>query len=141
MRLQLVGFGNVGKNLVSLIEEKQENLEFLETPLEIVSISDSKGTAINRDGLELDEVLRPKGQRLSDLDEYVPKYSAVESIRNIDSDTVVELTPTTDSGEPGLSHIKEALMMMGEIKCAAARPFLPPISEHERRNIRKALMQ
>ncbi len=39
------------------------------------------------------------------------------------------------------TRIKEALVMMGEIKCAAARPFLPPISSDERRSIRKALTQ
>jgi len=39
------------------------------------------------------------------------------------------------------TRIKEALVMMDEIKCAAARPFLPAISSEERRNIRKALIQ
>ena len=39
------------------------------------------------------------------------------------------------------TRIKEALRMMGEIKCAASRPFLPPISNDERKNIRRALMQ
>jgi 4-hydroxy-tetrahydrodipicolinate synthase len=39
------------------------------------------------------------------------------------------------------TRIKEALVMMGEIKYAAARPFLPPISSDERRSIRKALTQ
>ena len=39
------------------------------------------------------------------------------------------------------TRIKEALVMMGEIKCAAARPFLPPISKDERRNIRRVLIQ
>ena len=38
------------------------------------------------------------------------------------------------------TRIKEALVMMGEIKCAAARPFLPAISTEERRNIRRALI-
>lgn len=39
------------------------------------------------------------------------------------------------------TRIKEALVMMGEIKCAAARPFLPPISRDERMNLRRALIQ
>jgi 4-hydroxy-tetrahydrodipicolinate synthase len=38
------------------------------------------------------------------------------------------------------TRIKEALTMMGEIKCAASRPFLPPISSDERKNIRRALI-
>ncbi len=36
-------------------------------------------------------------------------------------------------------RIKEALVMMGEIESAAARPFLPPISDKEREDIRNAL--
>jgi 4-hydroxy-tetrahydrodipicolinate synthase len=38
------------------------------------------------------------------------------------------------------TRIKDALVMMNEIKCAAARPFLPPISNDERKNIRRALI-
>jgi 4-hydroxy-tetrahydrodipicolinate synthase len=38
------------------------------------------------------------------------------------------------------TRIKEALVMMGEIECAHARPFLPPISDDERKNIRRALV-
>jgi 4-hydroxy-tetrahydrodipicolinate synthase len=37
------------------------------------------------------------------------------------------------------TRIKEALVMMGEIKCAAARPFLPEIGAKEREEIRNAL--
>jgi 4-hydroxy-tetrahydrodipicolinate synthase len=37
------------------------------------------------------------------------------------------------------TRIKEALVMMGEIESAAARPFLPTISDQERENIRSAL--
>jgi 4-hydroxy-tetrahydrodipicolinate synthase len=38
------------------------------------------------------------------------------------------------------TRLKEALVMMGEIKSAAARPFLPPISKGERDQIRSALI-
>jgi len=38
------------------------------------------------------------------------------------------------------TRIKEALVMMGEIKSAVARPFLPPLSKQERENIRQALI-
>lgn len=38
------------------------------------------------------------------------------------------------------TRIKEALVMTGEIKCAAARPFLPRLSAKDREGIRKALV-
>jgi len=129
MRIQLVGFGNVAKNLVGLIREKEETLELLGFPLEVVSISDSKGTAINREGLDLDEILKHKKNGLAVLNEYVPKYSAIDSIWNIDSDVVVELTPSTVSGEPGLSHIKKALMMKKNVVTANKSPMVVSFRE------------
>lgn len=39
------------------------------------------------------------------------------------------------------TRIKEALVMMGEIRCAAARPFLPELSDAEREGIRSALIR
>jgi homoserine dehydrogenase len=129
MKIQLVGFGNVAKNLVGLIREKEETLELLGFPLEVVSISDSKGTAINREGLDLDEILKHKKTGLSVLNEYVPKYSAIDSIGNIGSDVVVELTPSTFSGEPGLSHIKKALMMKKNVVTANKSPMVMSFKE------------
>jgi 4-hydroxy-tetrahydrodipicolinate synthase len=38
------------------------------------------------------------------------------------------------------TRIKEALVMMGDIGSATARPFLPPISDRERADIRSALL-
>ncbi len=58
------------------------------------------------------------------------------------NDTMYPLTKAIYS-HPRLywhTRIKEALTMIGEIKCAAARPFLPPISNDERKNIRRALI-
>ena len=37
------------------------------------------------------------------------------------------------------TRIKEALVMMGEIECGAARPFLPALSSKEREGIQRAL--
>jgi 4-hydroxy-tetrahydrodipicolinate synthase len=39
------------------------------------------------------------------------------------------------------TRIKEALTMMGEIKCPASRPFLPAVSNNEHKDIRRALIQ
>lgn len=124
MRIQLIGFGNVGRNLVGLIKEKEDALEMLGIPVKVVSISDSKGTAIDREGLELDEVLKRKNDGLKILDKYVPTCGAIEAIKNVASDVVVELTPSTFSGEPGLSHIKTALMMKKNVVTANKGPLV-----------------
>jgi homoserine dehydrogenase len=123
MKIQVIGFGKVGKSLIALMKEMEESLELMEVPIDVVSISDSKGTAIDRDGLELDEVVTQTKRGLCDMSEYVPNYSAIECVKNLQSDVVVELTPSTLSGEPGLSHIKTALLMKKNVVTANKGPL------------------
>lgn len=109
MRVQLIGLGNVGKSLLGLIEEKRSALESLGKSPQIVSISDSGGTARDDNGLDPSNVLRHKRAGWNELDKYMRGYSALDAVRNIEADVAVELTPSYPSGEPGLSHIKTAL--------------------------------
>lgn len=106
----MIGLGSVGKSLIVLLKEKEEALRSLGVHLKVVSISDSKGTAIDEKGLDLEEVLAYKDVGWRNCRQYVKGYKALDSIRNVQSETVVELSPSTASGEPGLSHIKIALM-------------------------------
>jgi homoserine dehydrogenase len=109
MRVQVIGFGNVGKSLIALIEEKKECLNSLGVRLKVVSVSDSKGTACQKGGLQLKDVVRWKDNSWEGFKPYLEGYSAMDAISDLDADVVVELTPSTFSGEPGLSHIKAAL--------------------------------
>ena len=47
MKIQIIGLGNVGKSLLDLIIKEEDALRCLGINLEVVSISDSKGTVIN----------------------------------------------------------------------------------------------
>jgi homoserine dehydrogenase len=129
MKIQLVGFGNVGRSLVALIQEKKSKLESLGIPLKIVSISDSKGTAQNIKGLSPGQVLKHKAAEWSRFSEYTKGYSARDAIRNFEGNVVVELTPTTASGEPGLSHIKTALSCKKHVVAANKGPFVVSFEE------------
>lgn len=60
MKVQIIGLGNVGKSLVELMMNRQDKLDSMGLDLRIVSVSDSKGTAINEDGLSLDDILKYK---------------------------------------------------------------------------------
>ncbi|MGQ9781302.1 MAG: hypothetical protein ACUVQ8_03475 [Nitrososphaeria archaeon] len=124
MKLQLIGFGNVGRSLLELIDGKRENLDSLGLRLDIVSVSDSKGTAIDEDGLEIEEVLEYKKSGWVGFSKYVRGYSALEAIRNIRADVVVELTPSTLNGEPGLSHINLALSEKKNVVTANKGPLV-----------------
>ena len=109
MRIQVVGFGNVGKGLIALIDEKKEILRSLGVSLKVVSVSDSRGTACEKRGLDSGDVLRRKEDCWEGFKPYFEGYSALSAIRDLAAEVVVELTPSTPSGEPGLSHIKTAL--------------------------------
>ena len=109
MRIQVVGFGNVGKNLIALIDQKEEFLKSLGVSLKVVSVSDSRGTVCEKSGLDLKNVLKRKEDCWKGFKPYFEGYSALSAIKDLAGDVVVELTPSTPSGEPGLSHIKSAL--------------------------------
>jgi homoserine dehydrogenase len=104
-----VGIGNVGKELCGLIEDKRELLNSLGMNIVVVSISDSKGTAIAQNGLKLKEIVNYKRLGWQGFSNYKSGYRALDAIRDIESDVVVELTPSTPNGEPGLSIIQAAL--------------------------------
>jgi len=109
MKVQLVGFGNVGKSLAELLLEKRRTLKSLGLDIFVVSVSDSKGTAIDGHGLDLDEVLECKKRQWNNCNKYKKDYAARDAIKQVQSDVVVELTPSTFNGEPGLSNIETAL--------------------------------
>jgi homoserine dehydrogenase len=124
MKMQLIGLGNVGKSLLALIIEKQDTLKALGVDLTMVSISDSKGTAVDDKGLNLGKMLKYKDNRWNGFSQYVSEYAASEAIRDVESDVVVELTPSTPSGEPGLSHIRAALMRKKNVVTANKGPLV-----------------
>lgn len=124
MRIQVVGFGNVGKGLIALIDEKKEILKSLGVSLKVVSVSDSRGTACEKRGLDLGDVLRRKENCWEKFKPYFEGYSALDAIRDLAADVVVELTPSTPSGEPGLSHIKTALWEEKSVVTANKGPLV-----------------
>jgi homoserine dehydrogenase len=109
MKIQLIGLGNVGRSLVELIAEKKALLKSHGHTISIVSVSDSKGSAIDKEGLSPEEILKFKKLEWKGFPKYCKDYSASRAITQVESDAVVEVTPSTLSGEPGLSNIKAAL--------------------------------
>jgi homoserine dehydrogenase len=109
MKVQLIGLGNVSKSLIELLINENERLNSLGYPFKIVSVSDSKGTAFDANGLNLKEILKYKKEGWASFIKYKEGYMALQAIKDIESDLVVEMTQSTLSGEPGLSHIKAAL--------------------------------
>jgi homoserine dehydrogenase len=106
VRISIIGFGAVGQGVARSILLKQDYLNNQGIDLRVVGISDSKGSEINIKGIDLESVLKRKKQkgRVGTGTE-----SAVDIIRSIDHDIVVEATPTNiENGEPGFSIMTAA---------------------------------
>jgi len=108
MRVQLIGLGSIGKNLLKLINQKGTDIrEEIGEKIEVVSVSDTTGTVIT-DGLPLTRIIQAKeGGGLRTLESF-EKIDAMKAISDLESDVVVEITQSTKDGKPGIQHIMKA---------------------------------
>lgn len=141
MRILLVGFGVVGQSFAELVMSEGSKLgrDFGLRPT-VVGIVDSKGGVCSQDGVDLTKALASKKSTgsLKDLGSiYKPGMKGVEAIRECECEVVVENTPTELSrGEPGLSHVREAMRRGRHVICtnkgplALAMPALIELAHH-----------
>ncbi len=115
VRLNLVGFGNVGKALARLLVDKGQEfrvhhgVEFIVTAI----ATGRHGSIVEPDGIDLARVMKTlaSGEMLqSRLSERGCSGTVSGIIRNAPGDIVVELTPLNpETGEPAISHVRAAL--------------------------------
>lgn len=114
MRLAIIGYGNVGKAFVKLIEKKKEMLQRENLKLQVNYIISSTSGIYIPDGIDLENV----GEFTRDID-----FQTL--IRNQDVDLVVEITPTNiETGQPGLDHIRKSLEAGFHVVTANKGPIL-----------------
>jgi homoserine dehydrogenase len=123
LRILIVGFGNVGQSLAKLLIRKRGEMKKGKIPeIKVVGILDSKTQVIESEGVNIASALKRKeinGQvgieRRSDFNEILDSS---------DPDVVVELTRTNPvDGEPGFTHIKEALIARKDVVTANKGPI------------------
>ncbi len=107
IRISQVGCGIVGHGFLEVVRRKRDMLRDLGLDLKIVSVTDHTGTIYEKNGVDPKKVLGVKtlaeGVANSDM-------KGLEAIEEIESDLVVEVTPTNiDHGQPGLGHMEMAL--------------------------------
>lgn len=113
MRLILCGFGIVGQSLAKLLESRAEDLyaRFGLKP-RIVGVFDTKGSAVESSGLDLNKLLDVK-KKFGSVKKYSStknNLSGVDLIKNYDADVLIETTASNyKDAEPGMSHITEAM--------------------------------
>lgn len=111
MRIILCGFGVVGQSLAKLFESRSEDL-YAQYGLKprIVGVFDSKGSAIESSGLDLNRLVETKKKGSVKFYSDKKNMSGIELINSIEADVLIETTASnyTDA-EPGISHITTAM--------------------------------
>lgn len=115
IRLSIVGFGVVGQGLAELLMTKHQLLrQFYNLDVKVVSVANARSGFIYREeGLELSTLLElAAAKRLLSEHSGVRHWSsALEGLQATEADVLAEATGTNlRDGEPGLSHIRTALM-------------------------------
>jgi homoserine dehydrogenase len=113
VRVALIGFGNVGRGFCELLGLKTDILRRrYGLQVRLVAVSDIKvGSVHVADGLEPSTLLRLVADGTG-IDSYPEGEKGLDALQTIDLpvDLVVEATWTDlETGEPGLTHIREAL--------------------------------
>lgn len=107
VKISIIGFGAVGQGVARSILSKREYLKKQGIDLRVVGISDSKGSEINTEGIDIESALLRKKQKGSVA---VGTRNALDIIGDVEHDIVVEVTPTNiNNGEPGLGNMRLAL--------------------------------
>jgi len=109
LRVIVVGFGFIGRELVRTFREKLDRIRSFDDEFKVVGASDSRGYLYDDDGLDLEKLSSVR--RLIDYsDKYREGGSTHELLEKDNMDLMVEATPTNiKDGEPGLSFIRKAL--------------------------------
>jgi homoserine dehydrogenase len=115
MRIWLVGFGTVGQWLGSALELHAERLAArYGVEVSVVGIANARDGFVHAGGgLDLPSALAlpREGRPLAELPGVSRWPSALEGLRATEADLLVEVTASTSTdGEPGVSHMREALV-------------------------------
>ena len=145
--LALIGFGNVGQALATILGDHGERLEQeYGVRFEITAVADISGAVVSPDPLppaRLLEVMQATGA-VSSYPRYgVPGMTGLEVVRQARADVLVEASPTNiEHGEPALTHIRTALERGMHVVTANKGPLvvaLPELRELARRCGRKLM--
>jgi homoserine dehydrogenase len=113
LRIILCGFGVVGQSLVKLFNSRSEDL-YAKYGLKprVVGVFDSKGSAIDSSGLDLERLVETKKKfgTVKNYAETKNDMSGLDIIKNLDAEVLIETTASNyKDAEPGMTHITSAM--------------------------------
>ncbi len=124
VKICLIGMGNVGTSFLKLLKEKRENIvDKFNFTTKLVAIFEHDGALINSNGIDIDNLLRDYSN-LRKNQYWKSNVKAQDLISKLEIDICIETTPTNpDTGEPGLTHILEALSNNIDVISSNKAPF------------------
>ncbi|MGI5836974.1 MAG: homoserine dehydrogenase [Chloroflexota bacterium] len=130
----MIGFGNVGQALASILVDHGNRLERdYGVRFEITAVADITGGVVSTDPLppeRLLETMKAAGGICHYPGLGVPGMSGLDLVQRAQADILVEASPTNVvDGEPGLTHIKTALNRGMHVVTANKGPLVVAFAE------------
>ena len=124
VKICLIGMGVVGTSFLQLLKEKEEFFERkFDLNFIVNSIFEIDGALIKEDGIDLIELLN-KNKNIRNLPYWKNGVKPVDFMSKLAINVCIETTPTNHkTGEPGLSHITEALKNQIDVISSNKGPF------------------
>ncbi len=122
--LHIVGFGVVGRGVAKALS--RPGPDGRPQPFRVVAVTDRSGTVFDEAGLDLAKLVRAKEKHgdLARAGAELRSWGGEQAIRNVRADILVEVTPTNIvDGEPGVTHIAEAMRLGRHVVTANKGPF------------------
>ena len=129
VRIVICGLGRVGQAFVDLLMQKGKDLQKrYDLNLRVVAAVDIGGAAVSPAGLPLEDLLAhlKKGGKVEEMPGFGQKgYSGKDALSSIPAELLVETTPTNiKDGEPGMTHLRTALVHGKHVVTAAKGPLV-----------------
>ena len=124
VKICLIGMGNVGSSFLQLLKEKRDNFKInFNLVCKLVAIFEHDGALIDNNGINYDNILKDIAN-LRKNNSWIANVKAEKLISTLDIDICIETTPTnSDTGEPALTHIIEALKNKIDVISSNKAPF------------------
>jgi len=124
VKICLIGMGNVGTSFLQLLKEKRDDIkDNFNLKCKLVAIFEHDGALINNEGIDLDDILEDDDS-LRKNQYWKNNVKAQDLISTLDIDICIETTPTnSNTGEPALTHISEALNNKINVISSNKAPF------------------
>ncbi len=128
VNVSLVGMGNVGRNVLRLLEEKRALLaSAYGLDFRVILAADSSGVAVNPEGFEIGDLRRTKelGGHMDELSGFLPNRSPAEALAICHCNLLFESSPVNlQTGEPGMGAARAMLARGAHVVLANKAPLV-----------------